>query len=39
MRDLLLRLLAFEPHLWPSVSRKAAWEQFMRDVKQETERR
>lgn len=35
MPYLLTRLLALAPHLWPSVSRTAEWQQLLRDVKAE----
>lgn len=35
MGDLLTRLLALAPHLWPSVSHRAEWERLLRDVNAE----
>ena len=39
MADLLTRLLALAPHLPPSISRAAEWDQLLRDIKAERGRR
>lgn len=36
-RSILDRLLALAPHLWPSVSHRAEWDQLLRDIKAEME--
>lgn len=35
MPDLRARILAIAPHLWPSVSHRAEWDQLLRDIKAE----